>query len=197
MGKRLPARRGVEERNVIMVKYRFLPQYVVNKCRRGMPALHKIGLEEATSSCNLVLLRCAELWNEQGEADFKSYAVRALVSHLSRLCIEDGLIYMSHNSHKNGHRRPKVCVLDEGPGLPMGGNHAQEVCQRLDMQQALRCLNRTTRKVMHLRFLCGHRQAEVARKLSRSKTWVWQHEVAGLSALRDRLVQMGYGPEDL
>jgi RNA polymerase sigma factor (sigma-70 family) len=70
--------RNTEERNKLIVQYRYLPIHVVKKMKKRLPCIDILGRDDAIQIAFLRLIRCAELWRENDKASFKTYAHRAM-----------------------------------------------------------------------------------------------------------------------
>ena len=73
-----PPVRDREARNVLVLQYSKLPGYVVNRLWKCYTAVRKLGYDDAVQIGYVTLLRAAELWEEDRNVSFMTYAYSAI-----------------------------------------------------------------------------------------------------------------------
>jgi RNA polymerase sigma factor (sigma-70 family) len=97
--------RSQEERDALVLQYSGLPWHVVRRYAHTRP-VQRLGLDDALQVAFLGLLRAAEIWQAEREADFLTYAFQACKSHLWRAIHSNNLIHVPVGHAEHNPQRP-------------------------------------------------------------------------------------------
>lgn len=199
--RRSPDVRSQEEANVLVLQYQPLLRSEVKRLR---PFWEKRGLtwDDACQEAQIGLMSAARKWDSHREGGFYWFVVRGIFMALRRAVARGRLIHVPNNYYNSQAPQPfreqakrvwyGTHTLNKGEQQSDDWLAAKPEQEPVDLQVdvALRCLDRRSRLIIRLRFWEGMILEEVAEALSITRERVRQIEGKALIKLHRRFRQL-------
>jgi RNA polymerase sigma factor (sigma-70 family) len=205
-----PAVRSQAERDALVLQYLPLARHVVRQ-HEHTTWLRRLGYEDAVQEAVRGLIRAAELWRDDQDTDFKTYAYRACASFLWRAAHTGGLIHLPSYLLEQGKRRKRSAhragdvrralrlrqfpLLHSAvspfrvwqPPAPEGPDRDLYLDQGEEVERALRFLPPAQRDAIERYYWQGQNQREIAAALGITHQAVQLRLSGALAKLRNVL----------
>jgi RNA polymerase sigma factor (sigma-70 family) len=205
-----PAVRSQAERDVLVLQYLPLARHVVRQ-HEHTTWVRRLGFEDAIQEAIRGLIRAAELWRDDQDADFMTYAYRACSTSLWRAAHTGGLIHIpSHLLERVARPKRKArrtadirraLRLRQFPLLhsaapdsrvwqplaPEDPDRDLHLDQREEVERALRFLRPVQQDVIQRTYWQGQKLREIAAALGITREAVRLRLVGAMAKLRNVL----------
>lgn len=200
--RRKPSVRSIADRDVLIEKFRHLPEHVVGKLFY-IPHVKKMGFSDAVQCGFLGLIRAAELWEADRGVAFISYAYNAIANNILNQARCGFLINVPNTAWKNGRLPPNWARPGPTDSEFFGKEPYTEDLDPFltddfgeELSRVIKSLPPTWQAVLRLRFLQGKTQTEASKVLGVTRQTVSVTEARALKRVKKLLASENNGEDN-